>query len=133
MSHLVAKYGSHLCAPQKSKIRSVHFYILKKLPPALPQAGDESLCDFASLVSEIRPNISRWRRCAGRKDLATNGPLCPPAEDHINSQTCWRSIRSDARLLSTARHHLRNCPAARRIPTSPAWRKSLETTNALSR
>jgi hypothetical protein len=58
MSHLVAKYGSHLCAPQKSKIRSVHFYILKKLPPALAQAGDESLCDFASLVSEIRPNIT---------------------------------------------------------------------------
>jgi hypothetical protein len=45
-------------APRTSKIRSVYFYILKKLPPALPQAGDESLCDFASLVGEIRPDFT---------------------------------------------------------------------------
>jgi len=33
-------------------------YFEKKLPPALPQAGDESLCDFASLVSEIESDFT---------------------------------------------------------------------------
>jgi hypothetical protein len=59
--------------------------------------------------------------------------FCQTAEDRVSSQTCWRSIRSDARLLSAARRHHRRSPAAGRIPTSPAWRKSLGTTNALSR
>jgi hypothetical protein len=80
-----------------------------------------------------RHNRSRWRRRAGQKDPATNGPLCPPAEDHVNSRTCWRSVRSDVPLLSTARHHHRRSPDAGRIPTSPAWRTSLETINTLSR
>jgi len=89
---------------------------------------------IGSEPSRWRPHSrSRWRKRAGRKDRATNDPPCPPAADRANSRTCWRSIRSDARPLSTAPRHHRWSPAAGRIPTSPAWRKSLQTTNALLR
>jgi len=50
-----------------------------------------------------------------------------------NSLPSWRSIRNAARLPSTARRRHRNCLAAGQTPTQPAWPKSLETTNALSR
>jgi len=80
-----------------------------------------------------RHNRSRWRRPLGKKDSRNEWSTLPACRGSRKQPTCWRSVRSDVPLLSTARHHHRRSPDAGRIPTSPAWRKSLETTNTLSR